>query len=316
MAFQLEQDESVARGVQRVLVREIDKALERLGADDPSPAAVHDARKRFKKVRALLKLSRKGLGTRFYQRENARFRDAGKPLTNVRDGQALVEALDALGKCFADELGSPETLAPVRKALVQRAEALQQRVLGDRETLAAVAADIQLARRRLKGRKFRKGGWVVFRSGLMRTYGRGQEALEAVLAERSVEHLHEWRKRVKDLWHQLQFLQGACPVVLGESADRYHELADLLGDDHDLTVLTQVLAQELTQFAEPAAAGEEPLASRLQCLIERRHEELREQALELGHRLHADAPEVFIERIRDYWKVWRSGRQKQACEKA
>ena len=57
----------------------------------------------------------------------------------------------------------------------------------------------------------------------------------------SDENLHEWRKRLKDLLYQLRLLQAAWPTVLGAYVQEAHRLADLLGDDHDLTVLISVL---------------------------------------------------------------------------
>src|SRR5260221_9375162 len=100
MAFQLKADESVAKGLRRIARDQIDKALEALEqSHGPThEEVIHDARKRFKKVRALLRLARPGLSKKFYDRENARFRDSGRPLSEVRDAKVLVEALDSVQK--------------------------------------------------------------------------------------------------------------------------------------------------------------------------------------------------------------------------
>ena len=76
---------------------------------------VHDARKRFKKIRAVLRLVRGGIDRRVFDRENVRFRDAGRPLSEVRDVGVLVQALDRLGECPGEPDGR-QAIAGVREA--------------------------------------------------------------------------------------------------------------------------------------------------------------------------------------------------------
>src|SRR5207247_1571238 len=86
------------KGVARIARREMDTALEQLSEapDGPGDEAVHEARKCFKKIRAVLRLVRPEIGEVVYERENTWFRDAGRPLTEVRDAKILVESLDKL----------------------------------------------------------------------------------------------------------------------------------------------------------------------------------------------------------------------------
>src|SRR5690348_11632242 len=106
MPFHFKEGEAVARGVRRMTREQLRKVLADVlnykpGGDDE---AVHAARKRFKKLRALLKAARSGLGERTYQRENAAFRDTARPLSEVRDARALGEALDKLAEHFPGAL--------------------------------------------------------------------------------------------------------------------------------------------------------------------------------------------------------------------
>src|SRR4051794_31867359 len=88
-----------AADVGRILRKQVGKALEALNTDGPlADEVVHDARKRLKKARALLRLLREALGPRIYRRENACLRDAGRPLTEVRDAKVLVDTFDELAE--------------------------------------------------------------------------------------------------------------------------------------------------------------------------------------------------------------------------
>jgi CHAD domain-containing protein len=107
--------------------------------------------------------------------------------------------------------------------------------------------------------------------------------------------VHEWRKRVKDLWYQLRIVREAWPSTIGEMADRAHELSGLLGDHHDLAVLAADLHERVGIEHRQALAA----------LIERRQQELLEGALDLGGRLFAEKPKTFRTRLRAYWLAWR-----------
>ena len=55
---------------------------------------MHQARKRFKELRALLRLVREPLGARF-KLDNRRLRDVGRRLAESRDAAAMLESWDA-----------------------------------------------------------------------------------------------------------------------------------------------------------------------------------------------------------------------------
>ena len=68
----------------------------------------------------------------------------------------------------------------------------------------------------------------------------------------TTENLHDWRKRVKDLWYQQRLLEETWPGVMKAQAKEAKKLSKLLGEDHDLAVLAETLRTdpELTRFAD------------------------------------------------------------------
>src|SRR5687768_17143099 len=96
MAYAFERDESLATAIPRLMNEQIARAREQLTDQSAPPEKrVHDARKRFKETRALLRMIREPLGAQFAV-ENAWFRDAGRELAAVRDADAVLEALEKL----------------------------------------------------------------------------------------------------------------------------------------------------------------------------------------------------------------------------
>jgi CHAD domain-containing protein len=298
MAFQLKANEPVGKGVKRIVRKQIDRALEELRSRGARDEAVHDARKGFKKVRAVLRLVRDELGDKVYRQENACFRDAGRPLTEVRDAKILIETLDKLTKHFADQVAAG-AFGGVRKALQAHRQAVRKRVLEEEDAVSRVVEAVEGARARLRDWAIGRKGWAALQGGLERVYRAGHDAFAVASADPSVENLHEWRKQAKYLWHQLQVLEPVWPGVMDELGNQVHELTQLLGDDHDLAVLRQ------TVTADPDTFGGDSTLETLLALIDRRREELQQEAFLLGRRLYRDKPKAFTGRIKDYWKAWR-----------
>src|ERR1700719_1110983 len=95
MAFKFDIQETLLKGIQRVARERIDRVIESL-SEKPQPGAesIHEARKNLKALRALLRVHGGSIDEEIRVRENLLFRDAGRSLSNIRDPQALLEALD------------------------------------------------------------------------------------------------------------------------------------------------------------------------------------------------------------------------------
>src|SRR5439155_20965549 len=135
-------------------------------ADDET---IHDVRKRFKKVRAVLRLVRAEMGERTYCRENACFRDAGRPLTEIRDAKALLETLDDLPLECAREISST-TLAAVRQGLEARRDAIHKRKSDKEHVPEKVAQTIVPVLRRIPDSTVPHKVWLARESGVKRVY--------------------------------------------------------------------------------------------------------------------------------------------------
>jgi CHAD domain-containing protein len=255
MAFQLNAKESVSDGITRNVRRQIEKALKHLGAKSkPSQRgvsqneAVHEVRKCFKRVRAALRLAREDLGDDVYREENWCFRDAARPLTEVRDAEVLVEIVDKLTQQFSAAI-EPGAIAKIREALLANQQDVTRRVLDEGKAFAAVEEAAAHALARLANWRIERTDWAALESGIRRVYRRGHRALALAAENSSVENLHEWRKQAMYLWHQLQLLEGAWTGSEKELVERTHQLSTLLGEDHDLAVFRATLA------ADPLAYG-------------------------------------------------------------
>jgi hypothetical protein len=104
--YRLRGDEPAADGVRRIARGQLELATELVRGDhgDDHGAAVHDARKALKRLRALVRLSRDAIGQERYQAENVTFRDVGRSLSSARDAEVMLQTLDELANRFAHEV--------------------------------------------------------------------------------------------------------------------------------------------------------------------------------------------------------------------
>src|SRR5262249_40911667 len=152
---------------------------------------VHEVRKSLKKIRAVLRLVRPVIGEKFYRRENTCFRDAGRPLTEVRDARILIETLDKLVEHFQEHVVG-RSFADVRKALQDNLRAVRKRVLDEHHALIVVTETVSQARDRVKRWSDVPDKWSSMGAGLQDTCREARAGFRDAAAEASVAHLHEW----------------------------------------------------------------------------------------------------------------------------
>ncbi len=300
MSYRFKRREPAGEGVRRILLEQIDAAVGHLA--EPSAGrdeGIHEARKCFKRTRAVLRLVRPRLPT-LYRRENAVFRDAGRALAAARDAGAMVETIERLESPVIRRLGEAG-YRDLHQVFVDRRDA----VAGDdagigarvQETLEVLAA----ARERLAGLSPGRDGFGLLGPGLKAYYQRGRKARDRVLAEPTAENFHEWRKRVKDLWYFTQLLEKTDPPAMRRLKRDFKTLSDRLGDDHDLAVLRALLTGD--EGPELADDVRMPLLE----VVDAEQARLRADARELGGRLFHDKPGTFRKRMKRRWKAWRKG---------
>jgi CHAD domain-containing protein len=300
--YQFDPGELVRGEILRCAAAQLDRAVTELtqGVKADPEKAVHAARKAVKKERSLLRLVRGSIGDRQRRRQNRALRHAARMLSAARDAEAMLATIDDLSERYAGQL--PErTFDAIRTPLERRRDA-QRDQLGRSDLTVRAAAELAAVRARIDEWALTEDGWRAVEDGLGRSYRDGRKAFHRARdhrsgATRSGVAWHEWRKRVKDLWYQQHLLsEVAGPACAGQAKDA-HQLADLLGDDHDLVVLRDALTGEASRTAADLDA--------VLGLIGHRQEELRRQAILLGERVYAEKPKPFVRRMRTMWQAGR-----------
>jgi CHAD domain-containing protein len=295
-AYRLRAGESPSEGMRRVARGRAERAIGHLReaerTDDPAEA-IHAARKDLKKLRAVVRLLRRELGEDGYRAENARYREAGRLLSASRDAEVKPATLEALRERFAGALPAGATEEWLDLLTRERDRAVAVTHEGASTSVGPALELLEEGRERIESWPLRTDSWKLVGPGLRRAYRRGRRAMRRAAGEPGGEHLHEWRKRVKDLWYQLRILRDATPDSLAGCAGWADELAEALGDHHDLAVLREDLRErDLPSVPAPA----------LEAAIAARQAELAVAAFDLGEKLYARRPSSFLREMRRGWK--------------
>lgn len=288
MAYQFVHSESVRTGVRRVVREKIDAALRHLNENVDIHASVHEARKRIKEIRAVLRLIRSELDGLF-EMENAALREAARELAPLREAQAVVESLEKLRLHYKDQMG-PRAFSKTVRRLRKRRDEIVEGFSDLPERVRRSGAALVQARARVPAWPLDSESFEALEDGLRDNYQLGRKTFRTAMADPSPENLHEWRKRVKDNWYHSQLLREIWPEMMKGYRDTLEELSQLLGEHHDLALLPALVAGEWE----------------LQSLIEARLREIEAEVRVIGNRIYADRPKEAVRRLRQYWESWKS----------
>ena len=295
MGFRFRRGEGVPRAIRRIAGEQLRYAAAQLrdSAPENRDKAVHEARKSIKKVRAVVRLMAAELGP-VAEAENELFRNLARKVSPLRDATVLVQTFDSL------EGHIPDTVCLALQERI-RTELLKNRTRAARTSTAArspatIAFALERAAQRARAWPLRNDGFDAIAPGLKRALRRGRNALREALAEPDAARYHEFRKRVKDHWYHVRLLESAWTHETKSYEKDLKTLETLLGDDHNLVVLSERVASLGT--AVEVAGLQEAIAAR--------QKKLRDEAVDLGQRLYRPRPGFFVRQAEELWKNWHT----------
>lgn len=296
MAYRFERKEPVQEGVRRMVREQLEGAIESLSHHGKRDEGIHDARKRVKKTRALLRLVKTELGDLFVA-ENTRLRDAARGLSEFRDAAVVIQTFDELVEEYRGDLGK-RSLDSIRRGLLLH-KARAERKAGMRAALQEICDVLRASVRRTAKWPLESDGFAAIAPGLEQAFQRGRKTMAEARKHPSPLSFHEWRKRVKDHWYHVRLLEDLWTDVMGGYQKSLKQLEDWLGSDHNLDVLRAKVTAQPEFFGAP-----EDIELLLQ-LIEKHEKHLRDRALDMGARIYVESPRQFRKRMAGLWETWQ-----------
>jgi len=294
MRYRLQLDEPIADGVRRIGVGQIDRATNALAEADRDKG-IHEARKCFKRIRALLDMSRPALSEQVYRRENRRFRDLGRALAGARDVHVMRQTLERLQQ--QRDLGEAGRAPAALRAWLDATRAAIIPAHGEMAT-AQARETLGEARAAFEALPVRADGLTPLAEGFRQIYAGGRKAMKhAYRTGVDDDAFHEWRKHVQRHWRHLQLMRSAWPETIAPRIALASELSDIIGLDHDIAVLIAFIRHNRAILG---ARGE------VKALVQAAQDEqvgLRAAAHLRGQRLYDLPPRAMARMIEANWAV-------------
>jgi CHAD domain-containing protein len=269
--------EELADAIGRILAEQLTRAVQVLSRPgDPLEGAVHEARRCLKRARSVLRLVKFAIPNT-YRRENGRLREVGRSLSELRDSHALIQTLDDLEghRKHRQPNGSRErAFQEAHTFLESRGQEIAKTM--QEGGMKSSIAQLKTALTHIEKLSFAKVNAPGIAKSLYRSVKRGKKAFAAAKADAHPEKFHDLRKRAKDLRYQLSLFAELRPD-LEQYSDSAKELEQLLGDDHNLAVLNDLLAEVQDPARELHVLREK---------ISGRQSALREKATKIGGHLY------------------------------
>jgi len=264
-----------------IAIDQLDETLADLDKPDREHrSVVHEARRRCKKLRGLLRLVRPGFAE--FDRENGAIRDAAGLLSHLRDSEVMHDTLRALSAWKSDPLFD------------RLAAALAADTTDQAPALAAFHSRLRDIRARAESWSLSKPHADTLIGGLRSTYRSGRRRMRKAARTDAATAFHDWRKASKYHGFHLDLLRKAAPEMLDREIEVVDKLSGQLGQHHDLVVLRTAAQNHKLAVSD---ADRDALVE----LIGQRLDELEKDALELGRQVYAEKPGAIARRIGAYW---------------
>ncbi|UII30588.1 CHAD domain-containing protein [Fulvivirga ulvae] len=295
MSLQLKRSEDFSKGIVRMIDEEIAKAHDMLKGNPAQNRheTIHELRKIFKELRAIFRLIRDEIGEHEFKQENIFYRDLGRQVSEIRDRTAVIETVEQLRAQYGDEFNGHVFKPLIDYQLHERQKLEDEYIKND------VPGYLQS---QLHNKLKEQRSWTLsvkafdqIAPSLKRVYKRGLNSLKIAMISQATEDLHEWRKRVKYLRYQIDTLSRIWPGILGSLEDELHDLSDLLGFDHDLSIIQKQISDMLVVFEDPVDKA------LVVTIIEHYRSQMQKHAFIKGQNCYYEKPSVFIDRIHAYW---------------
>ena len=300
MSYRLENNETLSFGLKRIVLELIDNSVFNFSKGNGSfNEDVHQSRKNFKKIRTVFRLIRSQIGKDSFRLENSFYRDSGRVLSDLRDSTVLISTFEKLTKTSELEMSNFD-FSVFKNFLIEKHRSISASKNKKSQVINSLSTDLLLARSRVFDWPITGDNFKIIKPNFRNIYELGQDRMYGVLDEAIKENVHEWRKRVKDLWYSMRILINLWPEIMNPLVLLLGKLSDLLGDTNDLFLLKERIITNQSKFKDDHHTKE------LINFIDKRIIDLLRDARTIGRKVYSEDSKYFVGRIQNYFEIWRS----------
>ncbi|MBK6284496.1 MAG: CHAD domain-containing protein [Draconibacterium sp.] len=280
------------------LVEAIKKQLERIeyfsSAANVSPnLAVHEMRKSFKRLRALL-LFYDEYPEEFPQEFCIQIKNYGRLLSAMRESYVNIQIFERLTE--NNNLIADRKIKNAKEKLQAKNREIIDNSFFDSEDFKNLLLFTKSLEQQVVRMEIDRPSQIQLAKQLVISYQKAYDCYQIIGNDSDGDEIHNLRKKLKRLWYQFDLLQYLHPRYFRLKSDQLNKITEQLGEDHDMFVFLNDLKIDNLGFE----------ASEIE-IIENQVEHLREiNLLKLNPRLKqffTDPPSFFMQKMEQFFKV-------------
>lgn len=232
----------------KIALAQVNKAI-RLAASKErnAPASVHELRRISKRLRSLWRLVRPlEAGKSLSKEADKSLRDAARLLSRHRDAHIVRKTLRRIERNAKTDSERKAVDRIVKAWKTLASQKIAPRLPDIR--WSKISTTLQQEAERWK--TLQEQGENDWREGVVQTYRKGRRLAGKAFADNRPEAFHSWRKWVKYLSIQLDALSENGPKVDSGLRKKIAQLAERLGNYHDLDNVRQMVREHLETVAD------------------------------------------------------------------
>jgi len=283
----------------RRLIGAIQKQTEKVTyfctSENVSPhLAVHEMRKCFKRIRALLRFymeSPEDFTTNYLNQ----FQSIGSLLSPVRESYVNIQIFDRItaGNILVQE----RKIKQARELFLEKNRLQTENLMDKDKELKNILKSVREFKNHLTGSVSTQPSVKQIFAEICNSYLTGYNLYVQTALVADGNELHELRKKLKRLWYQLDFVKYLHPRYFRLKSDQLNKITEYLGDEHDMYV-----------FLSELRTGDFDFKSEEKIILENLVEHQRElNLLKLSPRLKQlfnESPEMFNQKMEKIFKVY------------
>lgn len=292
MAYRVKIGAELEKDIRRLLTTQIGRAVGHLsGVLDDGGSSIHATRKALKRCRSILRLVQPDLSRKDFRQHDQAFRDTARLLSHDRDREVMTQTLTVLSAKAA----TPDSKAALAAALDELGTLNGHAHNAVIENVDAAIAKLKEAEHAVHSLHIRRAGLSTLAAGYAATYKNGQKALKEAYRAQDDEAFHTYRKSLQHHWRHCQLLAPVWPELMDVRTAAAREQSQLIGLDHDLSLVTNHFRDGGTSALNPQ------IRNRICAEAKAEQARLRATAKPLAHRLYAQAPRDMERMILKLW---------------
>ncbi|MCU0955113.1 MAG: CHAD domain-containing protein [Hyphomicrobium sp.] len=282
MAYRIKIASRLDKDIRRLLGSQIGRAIGCLsGVLEEGGSSIHATRKCLKRCRSILRLAKPSLAAKDFRAHDRSFRDIARLLSHDRDREVMADTLALLAsKAIGDEKSALAAGLSDLDTHQQNGTA----VLSDGDNIALAVSRLQDCDHAVRQLRFHRTRRFALADGFRETYAEARRALRKAYRAGDDESFHDFRKALQHHWRQCQLLSPVWPEIMNVRIAAAHELSQMIGTDHDLSLVA-------ARFADPARSSLDEATRTAICTAARAEQSrIRQDAEPLARRLFAVKP--------------------------